>query len=53
MIVLYESLCPDSVRFMQQQLGPNYHDLQDYIDVTLVPFGKAHVCIMGMEGIVP
>jgi len=40
-LVLYESLCPDSVRFMENQLGPSYDELQDYINVTLVPFGKA------------
>ncbi|XP_013112424.2 GILT-like protein 1 [Stomoxys calcitrans] len=41
-LVLYESLCPDSVRFMQRQLGPNYNDLKDYIDISLVPFGKSY-----------
>ncbi|XP_061398032.1 GILT-like protein 1 [Musca vetustissima] len=40
-MVLYESLCPDSVRFINSQLGPNYDALKDYIDVTLVPFGKS------------
>ncbi|XP_055852532.1 GILT-like protein 1 [Episyrphus balteatus] len=40
-LVLYESLCPDSIRFMKNQLGPNYDSLKDVIDVTLVPFGKS------------
>ncbi|TMW49092.1 hypothetical protein DOY81_005826 [Sarcophaga bullata] len=41
-LVLYESLCPDSVRFMGQQLGPSYDALKDYIDLSLVPFGKSY-----------
>lgn len=40
-LVLYESLCPDSTKFMRQQLGPSYELLKDYIDITLVPFGKS------------
>lgn len=36
-----ESLCPDSIRFIQNQLYPAYDDLKDQIDVTFVPFGKA------------
>ncbi|XP_075166563.1 GILT-like protein 1 [Haematobia irritans] len=40
-LVLYESLCPDSVRFMKQQLGPNYGELKNHIDLALVPFGKS------------
>ncbi|KAI8129134.1 hypothetical protein FF38_04634 [Lucilia cuprina] len=41
-LVLYESLCPDSVRFIGRQLGPNYDALKDYIDISLVPFGKSY-----------
>lgn len=40
-MVLYESLCPDSIRFIGSQLGPHYDGLKDYIDITLVPFGKS------------
>ncbi|KAM7361948.1 GILT-like protein 1 [Cochliomyia hominivorax] len=40
-LVLYESLCPDSIRFMGRQLGPSYEELKDYIDISLVPFGKS------------
>ncbi|XP_016975668.2 gamma-interferon-inducible lysosomal thiol reductase isoform X1 [Drosophila rhopaloa] len=38
--LLYESLCPDTRNFMHQ-LGPVYKEFQDYIDILLVPFGKA------------
>ncbi|XP_017057432.1 gamma-interferon-inducible lysosomal thiol reductase [Drosophila ficusphila] len=38
--LLYESLCPDSRKFMYQ-LGPVYEEFQDYIDILLVPFGKS------------
>lgn len=41
-LVLYESLCPDSVRFMARQLGPHYESLKDYMDISLVPFGKSY-----------
>ncbi|KAH8419036.1 hypothetical protein KR222_001411 [Zaprionus bogoriensis] len=38
--LLYESLCPDSRRFMPQL--ENVHDeLGEYIDLQLVPFGKS------------
>ncbi|XP_056639384.1 GILT-like protein 1 [Diorhabda sublineata] len=40
--VYYESLCPDSVRFIGRQLYPYWNDLVDYIDeMELVPYGKA------------
>lgn len=39
--IYYESLCPDSVRFVQRQLGPNYEALKDYVDILFVPFGKS------------
>uniref|UniRef100_A0A1A9X1Z9 Gamma-interferon inducible lysosomal thiol reductase n=1 Tax=Glossina brevipalpis TaxID=37001 RepID=A0A1A9X1Z9_9MUSC len=41
-LILYESLCPDSKQFMQNQLGPNYENLKDFIDIKLVPFGKSN-----------
>lgn len=44
--VYYESLCPDSVRFIIEQLHPvKSGPLGRYIDVTLIPFGKASVSI--------
>ncbi|XP_060828948.1 uncharacterized protein LOC132914129 [Bombus pascuorum] len=39
--VYYESLCPDSMRWIKQQLLPQYDVLKDYIRVTFVPYGKA------------
>jgi len=39
--VIYESLCPDSQRFIAYQLLPNYEGLADFIDIVLVPFGKS------------
>lgn len=39
--VYYESLCPDSIRFIENQLLPNYEHFADYIDLDFVPFGKA------------
>lgn len=41
--VYYETLCPDSIRFLIQQLIPKYADIKDKIDLTLYPFGKAEV----------
>ncbi|XP_030556398.1 GILT-like protein 1 [Drosophila novamexicana] len=38
--LLYESLCPDSKNFMRQ-LGPVHQELEPYIDIELVPFGKS------------
>jgi len=37
----YESLCPDSVDFVINQLYPTYLGLSSYLRVQLVPFGKA------------
>ncbi|XP_055698816.1 GILT-like protein 1 [Phlebotomus papatasi] len=41
--VYYESLCPDSIRFISNQLYPNVQDpgLRDFIDVEFIPFGKS------------
>lgn len=45
--VYYESLCPDSARFIVEQLQPlKRSPLGKYVDVTLVPFGKANVSIL-------
>jgi len=39
--VYYESLCPDSLKFLVSQLGPQYDTISTFVDVRLVPFGKA------------
>ncbi|KAK6618113.1 hypothetical protein RUM44_002556 [Polyplax serrata] len=40
--VYYESLCPDSIAFVTQQLVPAHNTrLRDYMDLQLVPYGKA------------
>uniref|UniRef100_A0A336MUT8 CSON007080 protein n=1 Tax=Culicoides sonorensis TaxID=179676 RepID=A0A336MUT8_CULSO len=39
--VFYESLCPDSMNFVGNQLVPNIEAFNDYIEVVLVPFGKS------------
>lgn len=41
--VLYESLCSDSVMFITRELYPNFKELDKYIELTLVPYGKAQV----------
>lgn len=39
--VYYESLCPDSIRFIQSQLATEYPNFADFIDLDLIPFGKS------------
>uniref|UniRef100_T1J742 Micro-fibrillar-associated protein 1 C-terminal domain-containing protein n=1 Tax=Strigamia maritima TaxID=126957 RepID=T1J742_STRMM len=39
--VYYESLCPDSVKFITKQLWPAYQKLSSIISLQLVPYGKA------------
>ncbi|XP_063913631.1 GILT-like protein 1 [Zophobas morio] len=39
--VLYESLCPDSLSFITQQLHPVFKELAPYVDLKLTPFGKS------------
>ncbi|KAM7287475.1 uncharacterized protein ISCGN_031169 [Ixodes scapularis] len=43
LVVIYESLCPYSRRLVYSQLQPTYTQLAPYINLTLLPFGKAHV----------
>ncbi|XP_055546176.1 GILT-like protein 1 [Wyeomyia smithii] len=39
--VYYEHLCPDSIRWISDQLGPSYDALRDIIDIDFIPFGKS------------
>ncbi|RVE41793.1 hypothetical protein evm_013562 [Chilo suppressalis] len=39
--VYYEALCPDSKHFFIKHLGPVTEKLSDFLDITLVPYGKA------------
>lgn len=43
--VYYEALCPDSKHFFMRHLGPVTEKLSDFLQVTLVPYGKATVSI--------
>ncbi|KAG5899568.1 hypothetical protein JTB14_022899 [Gonioctena quinquepunctata] len=44
--VYYETLCPDAKQFMVHQLQPLLKgDLSTYINLTLVPYGKAHTTL--------
>lgn len=45
MSLYYESLCPDSVRFVVGQLYPGYEKLGDVLDLDFVPYGFATVRI--------
>ncbi|XP_053691111.1 GILT-like protein 1 [Sabethes cyaneus] len=39
--VYYEHLCPDSIRWISDQLAPNYEAMQNIIDIDFIPFGKS------------
>ncbi|XP_059489700.1 GILT-like protein 1 [Neocloeon triangulifer] len=40
--VYYESLCPDSVRFVRNQLIPTWNSLgSEFLEIDFLPFGKA------------
>jgi len=42
--VFYESLCPDSKKFIVNQLQNAYSKLSDITFLELVPYGHAKVC---------
>lgn len=39
--IYYGALCPDSIRFFQNQLYPIFDNVTDFVDFLYVPFGKA------------
>ncbi|CAH0553473.1 unnamed protein product [Brassicogethes aeneus] len=41
--IYYEALCPDSTQFITNQLYPNFNQLDRYLNLELVPFGKAFI----------
>ncbi|KAK7086988.1 hypothetical protein SK128_026650 [Halocaridina rubra] len=47
--VYYEALCPDSRHFIMKQLTPAFQKLKDIMDVSLVPYGKAHTFESGVK----
>lgn len=41
--LFYEHLCPDSIRWVSNQLAPNYDALRNVMDIEFIPFGKSRV----------
>ncbi|KXJ73698.1 hypothetical protein RP20_CCG015229 [Aedes albopictus] len=47
--VYYESLCPDSAKFINEQLYPTVKQFPNNIDLKLIPFGKSSYRTQGSE----
>ncbi|XP_037945782.1 GILT-like protein 1 [Teleopsis dalmanni] len=48
--IYYESLCPDSAKFINEQVYPAMKtELKDHLDITLVPFGKSQYSTQGPD----
>lgn len=48
--IYYESLCPDSAKFINEQIYPAVKgDLKDHVEITWVPFGKSSFSTQGSE----
>ncbi|KAF5308906.1 hypothetical protein FQR65_LT00606 [Abscondita terminalis] len=39
--ILYESLCPYSIKFIQEQLYPVWPEIAPYVNIHFVPFGNS------------
>ncbi|XP_067616908.1 GILT-like protein 1 [Eurosta solidaginis] len=50
MTIYYESLCPDSAKFITEQIYPPVKgELRDYVDITWIPFGRSHFTTQGAD----
>ncbi|ALC46219.1 CG9796 [Drosophila busckii] len=48
--IYYESLCPDSAKFITEQLHPAMKtELRDVVELTFVPFGKSQYVTQGAD----
>ncbi|XP_030370457.1 GILT-like protein 1 [Scaptodrosophila lebanonensis] len=48
--IYYESLCPDSAKFITEQVYPAVKsELRDFVEITFVPFGKSQFFTQGSE----
>ncbi|XP_063699624.1 GILT-like protein 1 [Culicoides brevitarsis] len=47
--VYYESLCPDSAKFINTQLAPIAKDLLQYVELMLIPYGKSSHITQGSD----
>ncbi|KAL1492142.1 hypothetical protein ABEB36_012630 [Hypothenemus hampei] len=44
--VYYETLCPDSMYFITRQYYPAFATLRKYLDVDLIPYGRANETVV-------
>ena len=44
--VYYEALCPDSRNFIIKQLVPTFDSIEDYLELHLIPYGKAETIVV-------
>ena len=42
MDVFYETLCPDSIKFLKEQLFPTYTTLKGIMNVQIFPYGNCN-----------
>uniref|UniRef100_U5ENG0 Putative gamma-interferon inducible lysosomal thiol reductase-like protein n=1 Tax=Corethrella appendiculata TaxID=1370023 RepID=U5ENG0_9DIPT len=49
LFVYYESLCPDSARFINDQLYPTAKDFGKFLDIKFVPYGKSTYNTQGSD----